>query len=260
MKIAKPRRLPKPYYEDEFAVLYNCDCFDILTRLSADHLITDPPYSAQTHRLHKQTRTAKPDGGKRLDLNFESISEASLRRLLTTVNVYRWAVMTLDDVLAASLRLDTPDYWRFARFGAWLKPGSIPQMSGNKPAMGWEPVVVLHHTGSKMRWRGGGRDAVWRYPVRHGAHPTEKPLPLYRSFVGLFTDPGETILDPFAGSGTTLVAAKGLGRYSIGIEIDPKFCEMIAQRLTTTTSTRTRDTDGRREADARARGFRGLMD
>lgn len=80
--------------------------------------------------------------------------------------------------------------------------------------------------------------AVWSVPIvldrgRNGArlHTTQKPDSLMRSLVDLFTDPGETILDPFAGSGTTLVAAAYLGRRAIGVEREERYCEVIAKRL-----------------------------
>jgi site-specific DNA-methyltransferase (adenine-specific) len=60
---------------------------------------------------------------------------------------------------------------------------------------------------------------------------TEKPIELMRELVSLFTDPGELILDPFMGSGTTLRAAKDLGRRAIGIELEEKYCEIAVQRL-----------------------------
>ena len=62
-------------------------------------------------------------------------------------------------------------------------------------------------------------------------HPATFPVALPEWFIQLFTDPLDTVLDPFAGSGTTLVAAKGLGRNSIGIEILPEYCELAKERL-----------------------------
>lgn len=76
-----------------------------------------------------------------------------------------------------------------------------------------------------------GTDVLSYAPPSDRSHPTQKPLPLMRELVSLFTDPGETILDPFMGSGTTLRAAKDLGRKAIGIELEEKWCEVAARRL-----------------------------
>ena len=62
-------------------------------------------------------------------------------------------------------------------------------------------------------------------------HPTAKPLPLIQDLVRKFSDYGSTVLDPFAGSGTTLRAAVNEGRRAIGIEADERYCELIAKRL-----------------------------
>ena len=62
-------------------------------------------------------------------------------------------------------------------------------------------------------------------------HPSQKPIQLMKKLVGKYTDEGTMILDPYAGSGSTLVAAKRLGRRAIGIEIDERYCQTIIQRL-----------------------------
>ena len=98
--------------------------------------------------------------------------------------------------------------------------------------MGWEGVAICHRKGKK-RWNGGGHHAFWEFPkgsAKYG-HPTGKPLALFKSFVQAFTEPGETILDPFMGSGTTLRAAKDTGRKAIGIDIREAYCEVAAKRL-----------------------------
>ena len=82
-----------------------------------------------------------------------------------------------------------------------------------------------------MTWNGGGRSSVFTVPRVNGQHPTEKPVRLYREFVALFSEPGDIILDPFTGSGTTLRAAKDLGRRAIGIEIEERYCEIAAKRM-----------------------------
>lgn len=80
---------------------------------------------------------------------------------------------------------------------------------------------------------GGGRHAFWTFPKGQNTsgHPTGKPIGLFTSFIQDFTEMGETVLDPFMGSGTTLRAAKDLGRKAIGIEIEEKYCEIAVKRL-----------------------------
>lgn len=84
-----------------------------------------------------------------------------------------------------------------------------------------------------MKWNGGGRAGIFRYSVERGAkeHPTQKPLPLLSEIVTLFSNPGNVILDPFMGSGTTGVACVRLGRKFIGIEIEPKYFDIACKRI-----------------------------
>lgn len=78
--------------------------------------------------------------------------------------------------------------------------------------------------------------AVWQYcahggdrDVRH--HPAQKPYELMAELISLFTDEGDLALDPFAGSGTTLIAAKKLGRHFLGFEISVEYCQIARDRL-----------------------------
>ncbi|MBE3134532.1 MAG: site-specific DNA-methyltransferase, partial [Acidobacteria bacterium] len=125
----------------------------------------------------------------------------------------------------------------YVRTGAWIKVGSTPQFSGDRPATGFEAITIAHQPGRK-RWNGGGSHAVWSVPIvlvrgktKERFHPTQKPQGLMQLLVGQFTDPGDTILDPFSGSGTTLIAARMLERRAIGIELDERHCESVAKRL-----------------------------
>lgn len=68
-------------------------------------------------------------------------------------------------------------------------------------------------------------------PREHGLHPTQKPLKLMQALIELTTQPGQVVLDPFAGSGTTLLAAKHLNRHYIGFERDPAYARIAEERL-----------------------------
>lgn len=107
--------------------------------------------------------------------------------------------------------------------------------------MGWhyrrnyELVLVGEKPGAACKWYGGNDVGnVVRIngikPSIHD-HPTPKPLALVNFFLNLHSQPGDVVLDPFAGGGTTLRAAKDLGRKAIGIEIDERWCEHIVKRL-----------------------------
>jgi site-specific DNA-methyltransferase (adenine-specific) len=121
---------------------------------------------------------------------------------------------------------------RSLRIGVWVKDNPMPQISADRPAQGWEAISFFHREDEKPRWNGGGQRSVWTYPVcQNMGHPTTKPLAMVIDWIKLFTDEGETILDPFAGSGTTGVAAKLNGRKCILIEREEKYCEVAAKRL-----------------------------
>lgn len=206
--------------------LYLGDCLDILPGLSADHVISDPPYADNTHKMAKSN---KGGHGKKFitfaaldDDQFRDVASACLRAS------DGWVVMTCDYRHAALMYGDE----HFVRLGAWVKPNPMPQISADRPGQGFETVLILHSGGKPKVWNRGGGAGVWTYPVMNGAEvPTQKPLALAAAFVSDFTAPGETILDPFCGSGTTGVAAVKAGRGFIGIEADPAHFEISRRRI-----------------------------
>lgn len=123
----------------------------------------------------------------------------------------------------------------YVRTMVWIKPNAQPQFTGDRPGHGYESIVVAHRPGKK-RWNGGGRLGTFEHcTVAAGhesvAHPTTKPLPLMRELVSLFSDPGDLVLDPFAGSGTTGVACNQLGRNFLGWELNAEYHEIARRRL-----------------------------
>jgi site-specific DNA-methyltransferase (adenine-specific) len=116
------------------------------------------------------------------------------------------------------------------RLGVWVKPNGAPQFTGDRPGTGWEAVAILHRPGKK-HWNGGGHHAVWMVPKIEGEHPTQKPQKLINEWVRLFSDAGETIFDPYMGSGTTGVACLKLDRKFVGCEVRPDYFEIACRRI-----------------------------
>lgn len=214
----------KPYYERDGITIYHGDCREILPSLKADVVVTDPPYGSITHD------GALGDGGRSRLVDFESITAGYLRAVMEFAQPRRWWVSFMEWQHLAELESSPPFGLEFVRFGVWVKPNGSPQFTGDRPGTGWEAIGIFHPPGKK-KWNGGGRHAVWNRPVEQGQHPTTKPEPLVRELIRLFSDEGDLVLDPFMGSGTTLVAAKLEGRKAIGIEIEERYCEIAAKRL-----------------------------
>jgi len=206
------------------------DCLEILPTLGKmDAVVTDPPYSEQVHKGARGRGATT--GGAHVLIDFDPFSEAQFLRVATALvdMTARWVIMTCDRNHAfAAEKYGLP----VVRLGVWTKNDPAPQFSGDRPATGWEPVLILHREGKK-HWNGGGRPAVWRTNIvkNGGEHPTQKPLELVSSWVRDFSDLGETILDPFMGSGTTGVACVKLGRKFIGIEIDEGYFNIACERI-----------------------------
>lgn len=224
----------KPYFEEAGITIYHADCRDVLPQLeSVSHVITDPPYSARTHAGARTNKgPVEEDCRPSRLIHFAHLADEDFIGFtrLALSKSRRWVVMTCDHRHAA-LTFDWPEH---IRLGAWIKNNPVPQISGDRPGSGHESVLILHNEGRK-RWNGGGRPAVWRTNVltdpRQSLVETQKPIELLNKLISDFTDPDETILDPFMGSGTTLVAAKNLGRRAIGIELSEDYCRIAVQRL-----------------------------
>lgn len=207
----------RPYYQDEFATIYHGDCMEIIAAggcHGVDALVTDPPYGIDYGRA----------GG------FSASHGWATRRECVTWDRERPS----KDVFAALLALDVPAVIWGGNYFADLLP----------PSMGW----IVWDKGQRdfsladveLAWTSERRAArCVVYPrgraLRDGkCHPTQKPLfVMTQSIEYLDASRGDRrrILDPFMGSGTTLRAAKDMGRKAIGIELDEKYCEVAAERL-----------------------------
>jgi DNA modification methylase len=239
----------KPYYADKSVIVYHGDCLDVLATLKAvDHIITDPPYARDVYVRMKDSDVMAEQApkvhriGKGGSIRAMAAGEIGhidgiLDAVATEIGrlARRWVIVYSDVESTGRWResLEASGL-RYVRTGAWVRPNSMPQMSGDRPGVGFEPCTIAHAKG-RTRWNGGGAPAVWIVPRTHQSdrpdHPCPKPEPLMVTQIAQFTDIGDLILDPFMGSGTTLVAAKRLGRRAIGIEREEKYCEIAAKRL-----------------------------
>lgn len=213
---------------------------------AVDHVITDPPYEIEAHTMGRRIRgkinDAFPGGREVLQkpLSFGAISEADREAcgVIFANLAARWCLVFCQ-VEGAMKWQDALTKWEGSphqrrRIGIWVKPDGMPQLTGDRPGMGYESIVMTHAIGAS-RWNGGGRLGVFTHnkntPGGKHEHETQKSLPLMLELVELFTDPGDVVLDPFAGSGTTGVACLRLGRRFIGYEKDAKYARVAQDRL-----------------------------
>lgn len=224
----------KPYYQDDHVTLYHGDCREVLAGMADESVaavLTDPPFTERTHGMAK---TNKGKGHDTKAIRFDAISEVDLRAVLTDcARVSQgWVVASLAYQHAFAFDESPPEGLRCLRLGVWVKTNPMPQISADRPGQGWESIAYMHRADVKPTWNGGGKAGNYVTTVQQGeGHPTTKPLSMLADWVRNFSSPGDLVLDPFAGSGTTLRAAKDEGRKAIGIELDERYCEIAANRL-----------------------------
>lgn len=202
----------KPYYQDEAVTIYHGDCREILPNVEADVLVTDPPYG-MSYVSNKSLRgPSRPIGGD---------ETTELRDWLLEFWGNRPAL------IFGTWKVDRPE----ARMMLVWDKGDVPGMGDLK--LPWGPSheeIYVRGDGFTGKRRGGviRVDGYSAGDPRRMGHPTPKPVALMTEL--LSRCPEGTILDPFTGSGTTLRAAKDLGRKAIGIELEEHYCEIAAQR------------------------------
>ncbi len=222
------------------------DCLDAAIGLpslpdgSVDHFLLDPPWSVRVHSRFGTER--RSDGGRgRGALTFPPLDAPTMRKVATEIGrlCRRWCLILVDEL---SLALWVTELeaagMEYVRHGVWVKTDAMPQWSGDRPAVGTEEILIAHARGQRKRWHGGGRKAVWTGPAQEPGvmrrHPCAKPLWLLEALIRDFTDPGDLVCDPYFGSGSTLVAAKRLGRRALGWELDPSYYAAALARLEAT--------------------------
>ena len=215
-----------PYYDEDGITIYHGDCREVLPSLGGIHpdaLVTDPPYGVNFREY------ASHDDDPAL------YAETLRGVWLAEERVLRgWCVIYQSAVRARDWARTFDREWRLIAL-----PKTFVQIPGGR---GFYPY---HSTDYALAWpiqdpdwppkRGAPRDwflcETSDMSQRPEGHPCPRPLNALLFLVGCFSLPGQTVLDPFMGSGTTLVTAKNLGRRAIGIEIEERYCEIAAKRL-----------------------------
>lgn len=201
---------PAPYYEHAGITIYNADCRDLLPSLSGFGLaLTDPPYNVGID-YGTGTNDTRADYRAWCSTWLPPLRAAADAVALTPGigNLMIWA------------NIAPPD-WTLC----WHKPSAMSRcyVGFNN----WEPVLYWGPRRSMV-------DVVTAVIVpdwQVNGHPCPKPLKWASGLIANLSDPGAAILDPFAGSGTVLRAAKDAGRRAVGIEIEERYCEIAARRM-----------------------------
>jgi len=248
--------LPKPYYEHAGITIYHGDCREILPLIgSADFIFTDPPYGHNNNNgdlIHnREAALGRPP----------SCSDSQQARPIANDGeeanpLVQWFFREAKRLLGAGSCCccggggGGPDP-QFARWSLWLDEHlDFKQMvvwDKGPMGMGWhyrrsyETVLVAQKPGAACKWFDEsnaieniirpGLAGISKIIPQADEHPTPKPWQLAAYFIELHSQPGDLVIDPFMGGGSTMEAVKRTGRRGIGIEVSEEFCEMSAKRL-----------------------------
>ena len=224
-----------PYFQNDLVTIYHGNCFDILPSIrNVDLIFTDPPY--WTLNKWRNVGTTTRLGGHR-DVEkqsgwFTTIDQEELWKLMC--ECYRLlskdrhcCIMSDGQTLRHVL-----GYYEEADF-SYAKPIIWDKV---KPGMGYHlrcrhEFIVLMDKGKNRKPKDLGMADIITIPMVTGGYPTEKPAALPDVFIQQYTEPGELVLDPFMGAGSTVIAAHSAGRRAIGIDVSQEACDITISRL-----------------------------
>lgn len=210
----------KPYYQDDATTIFHGDCREILPSLpKVDLVLTDPPYgigadkNLRANKQHGKAAAPSRDYGAG---QWDSVTPEPwvLQMIMARA---KWQIIW------------GGNYFGLQGSRGWLVWDKDNSDNGYADCeLAW---TNLDKAVRKIRYRWAGMLQENMADKEPRFHPTQKPVPVMTWAIGHAPDDCQTILDPFMGSGTTLRAAKDLGRKAIGIEIEEKYCEIAAKRM-----------------------------
>lgn len=244
--------------------LYLGDCLEVMRQLpneSVDFIFADPPYFLSNDGISvhsgKQVSVNKGDwdrtNGLEADFEFHKAWLAEAQRLLKP-NGTLAVSGTYHSIFQCGYALQTLGF-RILNDLVWFKPNAAPNLAGRNFAAAHETIIwasknrkakhvfnyqvlkTTEYPGDQLKNSGKQMRSVWSIPATpareklHGKHPTQKPLALLERFILAATHEGDTVLDPFMGSGTTALAALKMGRKFLGIEVDSVYTELAKLRI-----------------------------
>jgi DNA modification methylase len=212
----------EPYYSESGIEIWLGDCKEIIPFLpKPDLVITDPPYvvGAKGCGLAGNRQYLKDITASDLDRGFD----------LATLSAFpNWFCFCGKQQLPELLQLVKDQTWMLI---TWNKPNPTP-LTNNNYLPDTEYIVHVWETGRLFgNYDDKSRFVVWPVEQNGLPHPTVKPLRIVEKLIRLGSQAGDLVIDPFMGSGTTLLASRRLGRRAIGIEINEGYCELAARRL-----------------------------
>ncbi len=234
--------MTEPYYQDDFVTLYLGDALELTDELDDGCLravITDPPFSSGGRR--ENARSIR----KSLTRSFDDDDWIAGDAMSTTGFVWTMrelAKMARPKLLPGGHLLMFIDWRMHGNLSGALESADYrqhPTLVWNKMQFGMGTLFRNQHEFIVHFSKGNPLEPARRdvgnvlsvKPIRGGEHPTEKPVPLMESLVSVVCPPGTTVLDPFTGSGSTLVGAKRRGVKAVGYELDERWLEVAARRL-----------------------------
>ena len=247
------------YYHHDGITIYCGDCREILPHLGpVDLVLTDPPYGHNNNNNNDMIANWEAIYGGRNKPR--KVDESEYRPIANdgpeANELFKWCVKEYARLLKPGSCCcccgggGGPDP-QFARWSLWLDEAipfkmmvvwdKGPMGMGHHYRRSYETVLVAQKPGAACKWYDESNrieniirpnhKGISKIIPSANQHPTIKPIPLMSHFITLHSKEGELVLDPFMGSGTTLVAAKQLRRKAIGIEIEEKYCEIAKRRL-----------------------------